>query len=102
MYSTGSETARWEFGVELGPSASILSIIGENLNQTDRQIRLEIGGRFSVGSRLWFTKQFAGFLSAEAVVRPFPHVLDVDPRGNIGEMPALWLGASAGFAFSME
>jgi hypothetical protein len=91
----------WEIGAEVGPSASILSIVGENLKDADRQLRVEIGGRVSLWARFWLSRQFAAFLSAEAVVRPFPYILDIDPRGSIGQMPALWLGASAGVAASL-
>jgi hypothetical protein len=93
-----AKTAFWEIGAELGPSASILSIIGENLKQARRQVRVEVGGRVSAWSRFWFTRQMGAFLSVEAVVRPFPHLLDIDPRGGVGEMPAIWLGTSAGLA----
>jgi hypothetical protein len=97
-----ARTAVWEIGAEVGPSASILSIAGENLKQARRQVRLEVGGRVSAWSRFWFTKQFGAFLSAEAVFRPFPYVLDIDPRGGVGEMPALWLGASGGVTVALE
>jgi hypothetical protein len=97
-----ARTTLWEIGAEVGPSASILSIVGENLKGARPQVRLEVGGRVSAWSRFWFSKQFAAFLSAEAVVRPFPHVLDVDPRGGVGEMPVFWLGASAGIAAAIQ
>ena len=97
-----TRTTAWEIGAEVGPNASILSIVAENLRETSRQVRIEVGGRVSVWSRFWFSKQFAAFLSADAVVRPIPYVLDIDPRGNIGEMPLLWFGASAGIAAALE
>lgn len=98
---TARSTA-WEIGAEIGPNASILSIGGENVPQAQRQVRVEVGGRAAAWSRFWFTQRVAAFLSAEAVVRPFPYVLDIDPRGDIGKMPAVWLGASAGLAFMLE
>jgi hypothetical protein len=91
----------WEVGAELGPNASILFIAGENLKQAERQVRVEVGGRVSLWSRFWVTQQFAVFLATETVVRPFPYILDIDPRGGIGQMPAIWLGASAGLAASL-
>jgi hypothetical protein len=94
--------ASWELGAELGPNASILSIAGKDLQQVQRQIRVELGGRISAWSRFWFTKKFAAFLSAEGIARPFPYVLDVDPRGGIGQMPAIWVGASAGLTVMLE
>jgi hypothetical protein len=96
-----TRASAWEIGAELGPNASILFIAGENLKQAERQVRVEVGGRVSLWSRFWLTQQFAMFLAAEAVVRPFPHILDIDPRGGIGQMPAIWLGASAGLATSL-
>jgi len=97
-----SRPRAWEMGAEIGPSASVLFIIGENLKEARREVRVEVGGRASAWSRFWFTKQFAAFLSAEAVVRPFPHVLDIDPRGGVGEMPVVWLGGSAGLAAAFQ
>ena len=97
-----TRTTVWEIGAEVGPNASILSIVAENLRQTSRQVRVEVGGRASAWSRFWFSKQFAAFLSAEAVFRPVPYVLDIDPRGSIGETPPLWFGASAGIAAALE
>ena len=91
----------WELGAEVGPNASILSIMGENLSQASAQWGVEIGARVSVWSRFWLSQQFAAFLSAETVVRPFPYALDIDPRGTIGHTPALWLGGSAGIAASL-
>jgi hypothetical protein len=97
-----TRTTVWELGAEVGPNASILSIAAENLRETSRQVRVEVGGRVSAWSRFWFSKQFAAFLSADAVVRPIPYVLDIEPRGSIGEMPPLWFGASAGIAAALE
>jgi hypothetical protein len=97
----GARAQAWELGAEIGPNASVLSITGKNLSQASSEWRVELGGRASLWSRFWLTQQFAAFLAVETVVRPFPHSLDIDPRGTIGQMPALWLGASAGLAASL-
>jgi len=97
-----ARTSAWEIGAEVGPNLAILSIIGENLKEARRQLRVEVGGRVSVWSRFWFSKQFAAFLSAEAIVRPLPYLLDIDPRGGIGEMPTVWLGGSAGLTAALQ
>ena len=102
VVGVSTKATSWELGAELGPNASILSIVGKDLKQAQRQIRVELGGRVSAWSRFWFTKKFAAFLSADCIVRPFPYVLDIDPRGGIGEMPAIWLGASAGLTVMLE
>jgi hypothetical protein len=97
-----TRTTLWEIGAEVGPSASILFILGENLRQAQREVRVEVGGRMAAWSRLWLSRQFATFLSAETVVRPFPYVLDIDPRGSVGQMPSVWLGASAGVSAALD
>jgi hypothetical protein len=91
----------WEVGFEIGPQVSVLWIAGENVKQAQSQARVDVGGRASLWSRFWVSQRFGAFLSAEAVVRPFPYIVDVDPRGGIGQMPVLWLGASAGLAASL-
>ena len=96
-----SRANAWEIGAEIGPSMSVLSIVGENLKESSPQLRLDLGGRASVWSRFWFGPQFGVFFSAETVVRPFPHVIDIEPRGSIGQTPSLWLGVSAGIAASL-
>ncbi|MET0593419.1 MAG: hypothetical protein ABW133_12010 [Polyangiaceae bacterium] len=92
----------WELGGEVGPNVALLSIMGADLKDAERQFRLELGGRAAAWSRFWLSRQFAAFLSVEAVVRPFPHVLDIDPRGRVGDMPAIWVGGSAGIAAAID
>ena len=96
------KTSAWEFGAEIGPSASVLSIVGQNLPDAQRQVRLEVGVRASGWARFWFSKNFAFFLSAEGVFRPMPYALRIDPQGEVGQTPAVWLGGSAGLAALLE
>jgi hypothetical protein len=92
----------WEVGAEVGPNVALLSIVGENLKDAQRQFRIEVGGRAAAWSRLWLSRHFAASLSVEGLVRPFPHILDVDPRGRLGEMPAIWWGGSVGVAAALD
>jgi len=91
-----------EVGAEFGPSASILSIVGRDLQQAEQQVRLEIGLRASTWVRFWLDKKFALYLSADGVLRPVPYALQINPDGQVGRMPALWLGASAGLAAALD
>jgi hypothetical protein len=91
-----------ELGVEFGPSASVLSIVGRDLQQAQQQVRLEIGLRASTWFRFWFDSKFAIYLSADGVARPVPYALQINPDGQVGHMPALWLGASAGLAAALD
>jgi hypothetical protein len=97
-----AKSSAWELGAEIGPNASILSIVGQNLPQAERQVRLEVGLRASGWARFWFSKKFALFLSADGVFRPMPYALLIDPQGEVGQTPAVWLGASAGLAALLE
>jgi len=96
------KSAAWEVGAELGPSATILSILGENVPQAQRQVRVEFGVRASVIGRFWLDSKFALFMSVEGVARPSPYVLLIEPEGAVGETPSLWLGGSAGVCASLE
>ena len=95
-------TERWEGGGEIGPNATLLSVIGRDLEQAQSQVRLEWGGRAAGFSRFWFSKNFALYLSGEALVRPWTYALLIDPQGQVGFTPVLWLGASAGLSCKLE
>jgi hypothetical protein len=94
--------AAWEAGAELGPSATVLSILGQNLPQAQRQIRVEFGVRAAVVGRFWLDRKFAFFMSLEGIARPSPYVLLIAPEGAVGETPSLWVGGSAGICASLE
>ena len=91
-----------EVGAEFGPNASILSIIGRDLQQAHQQVRLEIGVRASAWFRFWFERKFAMYLSGDGVLRPVPYALQINPDGQVGRMPALWLGASMGLTAALD
>jgi hypothetical protein len=96
------ETEPWEVGAEVGPSATILSVRGRELEQAESQVRVEWGGRASAFSRFWFSKNFALYLAGEALVRPSTYALLIQPQGPIGFTPGLWLGGSAGLSCRLE
>jgi hypothetical protein len=96
------ESDRWEGGAELGPSVGILSVLARDLAQAQNQLRLEWGARGAAFSRFWLSKNIALYLSAEALVRPSRYTLLIDPEGQVGLTPVLWLGGSAGLSFKLE
>lgn len=93
---------RWEAGGEIGPNVTLLSVLGRDLAQAERQVRLEWGGRAAVLSRFWFSKNFALYLSGEALFRPSTYALLIDPQGKVGFTPALWLGGAAGLSCKLD
>ena len=93
---------RWEGGAEVGPSATILSVLGRDLERAQSQTRLEWGGRAGAFARFWFSSNFALYLAAEALVRPSAYALLIEPQGRVGSTPVLWLGGAAGVTFKIE
>jgi hypothetical protein len=95
-------TERWEGGAEIGPSATLLSVLGRDLERADSQLRLEWGGRAAGFSRFWLSSNFALYLAAEAQVRPSAYAMIIEPEGQVGFTPVLWLGGSAGVTLRVE
>jgi hypothetical protein len=96
------QTGPWELSGEIGPNASVLSIVGRDLRDASAQVRLEVGGRASLGGRFWFSEKFALFVSAEGLIRPMPYALQIAPDGEIGQMPTFWMGGAAGLSAALE
>jgi hypothetical protein len=80
--------------VALGPSLTVTGILGENLVQTDRVWRLDVGALAMAGATLRVTKHLG--LAAAISVRwqPRPYHLQVAPIGTVGETPRWWIGLS--------
>jgi hypothetical protein len=95
-------TGSWEVAGEIGPNASLLSIAGRDLKDARSQIRLELGARAAGSSRFWLSQNFALFLSAEGIFRPMPYALQINPQGEVGQMPSLWFGGAAGLSAALE
>jgi hypothetical protein len=93
---------RWEGGAEIGPSATILSVLARDLERAESQLRLEWGGRAAGFSRFWFSSNFALYLAAEALVRPSAYAMLIEPEGRVGFTPVLWLGGLAGVTCKLE
>ena len=96
------QTDSWEGGAEIGPSATILSVLGRDLERAESQVRLEWGGRAGGFTRFWLSSNIALYLAAEALVRPSAYAMVIEPGGRVGFTPALWLGGSAGVTFRLE
>jgi hypothetical protein len=92
----------WEVAAELGPSATILSLRGDNLDNNKRQVRLELGARAAVALRFWLREKNALFLSFETTWFPRPYALEIRPQEHVGTTPPWWLGASIGVSFEIE
>jgi len=75
-----------------GGSLTVNGIIGQELVQTERDWRLDLGALAMGGATLRVTDRLG--LSAALVVRWYPrrYQLQVVPVGTVGETPAWWFG----------
>ena len=83
-----SPTQGWTFFFQL----TVNGIIGQELVQTERDWRLDLGLLAMGGATLRVTDRLG--LSAALVVRwlPRPYELHVVPVGKVGETPTWWFG----------
>jgi hypothetical protein len=81
------------FGGSLTPTA----IMGQDLVETDRQWRLDLGALAMVGATLRLWKRIGVAAAINVRWQPRPYNLDVTPHGKVGETPPLWLGLSLNY-----
>jgi hypothetical protein len=81
----------------LGGSITPTAMLGQDLVETDRQWRLDLGALAMVGATLRVLGRIG--LAAAIAVRwqPRPYQLQVVPQGTVGETPGWWLGLSLNY-----
>ncbi len=81
----------------VGGSATPTAILGQDLVETDRQWRLDLGVLAMAGATL----RLFGSIGVAAAInlrwQPRPYHLQVVPHGSVGETPSLWLGLSLNY-----
>jgi len=90
---------RWRLRpwVTVGGSATVTGIIGQEVVQTERVWRLDLGALAMVGATLRVTGRL-GVAAAIAVRwQPRTYQLQVDPAGRVGETPSWWFGLSLNY-----
>jgi hypothetical protein len=81
----------------VGGSLTVTGIIGQELVQTEREWRLDLGALAMVGATLRVTGHL-GVAAAIAVRwQPRRYQLQVVPVGTVGETPAWWFGLSLNY-----
>ena len=81
----------------LGGSATPTAILGQDLVQTDRQWRLDLGALAMVGATLRVVGRIGVAAAISVRWQPRPYQLQVVPQGTVGETPAWWLGLSLNY-----
>lgn len=89
-----------EFGIEAGPFGALLLAHGGGLYTDASSIHVDVGGR--LGLRAQTTgRRVSPFLGLQAEVSARHFSVVVDPSGNIGTAPRIWLGVLAGGSISL-
>jgi hypothetical protein len=101
-----SAHVRWhsdsvELGIEIGPYGGLVLARGRGLYDNATSTHMDAGGR--LGIRIAAKGQrFSPFLAFKAEVSARRFSLVVDPSGDVGTAPRVWLGLLAGGAISFE
>ncbi|HSS38893.1 MAG TPA: hypothetical protein VLT58_09000 [Polyangia bacterium] len=81
----------------LGGSLTPTAILGQEVVQTDRQWRLDVGALGIAGATLRVAKRIGLAAAINLRWQPRPYHLQVSPHGTVGETPAWWLGLSLNY-----
>jgi hypothetical protein len=101
--TSASLSWRWgaaELGIELGPYGALLLAQGRGLNSSASSTHIDAGGR--LGFRIQtIGRRVSPFLAFQGEIGVRHFSLMVDPIGNVGTAPRIWLGLLAGGSFSL-
>ena len=81
----------------VGGSLTLSGILGEELVQTDREWRLDIGPMAMAGATLRVTKHLGVAAALSVRWQPRPYRLQAVPFGTVGETPAWWFALSLNY-----
>jgi hypothetical protein len=80
-----------------GGSLTLNGIQGQDLVQTNREWRVDLGAFAMVGATLRVFKRLGGAAALSVRWQPWPYRLHVVPLGAVGETPAWWFGLSLNY-----
>jgi hypothetical protein len=95
-------SGRWEGGAEAGPVLSVLIVSGDGFVVNQQTVRPELGIRAGLFGLVWLTRRLAAVVAFDAVAIPVPYDVAVAPQGTVGQLPKVWLSASAGLALNIH
>jgi len=95
---------RWgaaELGVEIGPYGALLLASGRGLYPSASSTHMDAGGRLGFRAQtMW--RRVSPFLAVQTEVSARRFSLMVDPVGNVGTAPRIWVGLLAGASISLN
>lgn len=86
----------------VGGSLTLSGILGEELVQTDREWRLDIGPMAMAGATLRVTEHLGVAAALSVRWQPRPYRLQAIPFGTVGETPAWWFALSLNYTIDGE
>lgn len=81
----------------VGGSVTPTAVLGQDLVETDRQWRLDLGVLAMAGATLRLFGRIGVAAAINVRWQPRPYHLQVVPQGTVGDSPALWLGLSLSY-----
>jgi hypothetical protein len=87
----GSRLRPW---ILLAGSLTFTGLLGQNLVETERQWRLDLGALLMAGATLPITRRIGVGAALSVRWQPRPYQLQVAQVGTVGETPAWWFGLS--------
>jgi hypothetical protein len=95
---------RWRLRpwVVVGGTATLTGILGEELVDTERQWRIDLGALAMVGATLPMFGRLGGAAALSVRWQPRTYQLRAAPFGTVGEMPAWWFCLSLNYTLDGE
>jgi hypothetical protein len=81
----------------LGGSLTPTALLGQDVVETDRQWRVDLGALVMGGATLRLFKAIGVAAALNVRWNPRKYELQVEPHGTVGELPAWWLGISLSY-----
>lgn len=90
---------RWRLRpwLTVGGTATLTGILGQELVQTERQWRIDLGALAMVGATLPMFGRVGGAAALSVRWQPRPYELKVAPFGTVGETPTWWFSLSLNY-----
>ena len=95
---------RWgaaEMGIEIGPYGALLLAQGRGLDPSASSTHIDAGGRLGFRAQT-MGRRLSPFLALQTELSARHFDLVVDPIGNVGTAPRIWLGALAGVSIHLN
>ena len=86
---------------ELSLAGALVRISGTNTASPQSGTRVDLGGRIGLGVRIGPPSSLiVPIVGVHALVFPKPYEATASPQGDIGQLPAVWIGLTAGLSLA--